>query len=114
MNQSFQDRVLGMITARIKAYGFEVSVQDQYANTGTLFGHEKGVILPSLAVGYRFQPYSYTLTITVGDRRVLSQPPRKDYYAFHHASHTATTRFWEMLDSELQSLVLGHKEEAGE
>lgn len=107
--QSFQDRMIQSITAKIEAAGFEVSTQTDWGNTGSIYAHCKGEVTPIIMVGYNFQSGSYTLTLTAGDRRVPSQIGREDYFDFYHPTVTAKTLFDECLAHELKTAQRRHK-----
>jgi hypothetical protein len=106
--QSFQDRMIQSITAKIEAAGFEVSTQADWGNTGSIYAHREGVIVPVITVGYNFQSGSYTLTLTAGDRRVPSQIGREGYFDFYHPTVTAKTLFDECLALELKAAQRRH------
>jgi len=107
--QSFQSRTLDAIAAKIETYSLEVSEAHAWGNIGNLFVHRKGVVTPVMTIHYNFQSHAYTLSITVGTRKVPSQVGRSDYFDFHHDPVTSSTRFWECLESELGKLAQEHR-----
>ena len=104
MIQSFQDRVLNKIDNFLKSAGLETSIAYDWSNTGNVYGHRAGWVRPKVTIGFNFQPETYTLTLTVRERRIPSQVGRAEYFDFYHQKATDKSRFWVCLDEELKKL----------
>jgi len=106
---STQSRILNDLSHLIRQSGFEVEIEKNWANTGFLAIFKEGFSLVG-SVDFNFQSSWKTMTfgITIGDKKVLSQPPRQGYYDFH-MDYSATSEyknFRSVLESELKKLTV--------
>lgn len=105
---STQTRILADLTKTIEAHGLEVENDRDWANTGRLSIYDG---IENVAdVSYEFSRSWKTMkfSITVGDKKVLSQPPRQDYHDFY-MEYSATSEyknFRSVLESELKKLTV--------
>jgi len=107
MASGIQTKTLGVITDLAPKYGLEALKVSQWANTGKLSFQHPQQVGELLSVGYEFQSDTMTFTITVGQRRVLSQPPRQGYHDFYmrHQNVGEFTAFVARLEAELKAVA---------
>ena len=103
---SFQSKTLNIINSMIEKYGFESIKVSEYANTGKLSIQKSNRFGELGKITYDFQSDTLTLSITIGNKQIMSQPPRKDYFAFYmrHSDVRAFENFLSSLESELKGL----------
>ena len=109
--QDIQDRILARIEAVAADAGLETSRRSAWANTGTVFFLRPGGVVPVGETAYSFQDGVYELTLTWGGRKVPSQVGRYDYFKFYQP-YSKPSRYWELLDAELDGEVDAMREEA--
>lgn len=80
-----QDKVLKDIVGVIEGCGLEALMCPAYANTGRISLQQKNEIGEYGYVSYNFQSSWGTMTfsISIGGKKVLSQPPRLNYHDFY-------------------------------
>ena len=93
---SMQKKILGLISARITARGFEALNCPQWANTGLIHISSPGKFGTLGKVSYDFQDGNFSLSIykTVDGKAVgvPSQPGRLDYFS-HYMKYEAEKEF---------------------
>lgn len=78
-----QKKVLAQITMIIEQLGFEVINKKEWANTGRLSIQKLNEFGELGKVRYDFQSDSIMLSIEINGQKLLSQPPRLNYYDFY-------------------------------
>ena len=79
---SIQDKITANITKTFEQYGFEPVAVKNCSNIGYWSIQRPDDLHEYGRVGFDFQGRYNTFTITIGDRKVESQPGRKDYFSF--------------------------------
>ena len=104
MLKSFQEMAIEKIVKMAEDHHFTCSQSSDWSNVGTINIHQPNNITPIGQVYYNFQPGTYTLSMRMRSRTVLSQPGRADYYDFHFKNDKAST-FWDAFGHELTKLA---------
>jgi len=105
-----QDKVLADIISVIEGAGLEAVTCPTWSNTGDISIQKEGEICEYGAISYNFQNQWKTMTfsITIQDKKILSQPPRLDYFDFYmqYSEADSYRNFRKVLFSALTELSL--------
>lgn len=103
---SFQSKTLNIISSIIEKYGFQALKVSEYSNTGKLSIQNNNSFGELGKITYDFQSDTLTLGITIGNKQIMSQPPRQDYFSFYmkYSEVKAFEHFLSSLEAELKKL----------
>jgi hypothetical protein len=108
---TFQSKVLRDITSVIEAAGFQCIDVPNYSNGGKLSIQLENKIGELGSVSYHIEFNTMTFSITLGGKKIPSQPGRADYFSFY-MSHTSVSKYYSFrskLESELKDFALNFK-----
>jgi len=104
--RTMQEKALTIIQNTIAQHGFEPVIKTIYANTGHIGVQDKNAFGNIASIQYTFQDAHVSFTITVRGKKILSQPPRPDYFNFLIEYHKPEDfdNFIKRLQGELDKL----------
>ena len=81
--RNMQSKVLAKFSEVIEARGFEPVQKAQFANMGIISVEHPDKLGSIMQVRYEFQDTSATFSMSVGTKKIPSQPGRADYFDFY-------------------------------
>ena len=95
--ETVSERIIGKIKQKLESRGYEIALKSTWANVGRIFIYRNVDIARAYAeISYDFQAETYTLTLTVNNKRIPSQIGRDDYFEFYQ-KYSEGSEFWNAL-----------------
>ena len=104
--RTMQQKLLERIERAITDVDFEAVQDAHYGNTGVIHVQDKKFYATMMEISYGFHNTNCKFTLTVKGEKIMSQPPRPDYFDFYqeYSDAICLSNFFEALNKGLKSL----------